>query len=363
VSQNAIVIQNIEKRFDDFIALRDINLEVKKGELVCFLGPSGCGKTTLLRIIAGLETCDKGEVIQNGRVITHLSPSKRDYGIVFQSYALFPNLTVAKNIAYGLKKQDVEKKEAKKRVKELLALVGLSGSEEKYPNELSGGQQQRVAFARAIATNPSLLLLDEPLSALDARVREHLRQEIRELQRTLGITTIMVTHDQEEALSIADKIVVMNHGMIEQIGSPLEIYHHPRSLFVADFVGKINLLDALYKGNGLFQVGQLKFTIDMDATPEPPLGAAMKLLVRPEDVKVCSESSEEANIVEGDVLKVTFLGSFCRVLVKVKGLLEDSLLVDMSHKIVSLHAIREGSLLKLCIASGDICYFVDEAHA
>ncbi len=363
MSQNAIVIQNIEKRFDDFIALRDINLEVKKGELVCFLGPSGCGKTTLLRIIAGLEVCEHGEVIQNGQVITHLPPSKRDYGIVFQSYALFPNLTVAKNIAYGLKKKDIEKKEAKKRVKELLALVGLSGSEEKYPSELSGGQQQRVAFARAIATSPSLLLLDEPLSALDARVREHLRQEIRELQKNLGITTIMVTHDQEEALSIADKIVVMNHGVIEQIGTPLEIYHQPKTLFVADFVGKINLLSALYKGHGFFQAGQLKLTIDIEATPEPLLGAKMKLLVRPEDVKLYVDTYEEMNILEGDVLKITFLGSFCRVLISIKGLLEDRLLVDMSHKMLSQHRVKEGSLLKLSIAPSDICYFTDEVHA
>ena len=173
--ENAITITNVTKRFDDFVALQEINLEVKKGELVCFLGPSGCGKTTLLRIIAGLEECDKGEIIQHGKVITHLPPSKRDYGIVFQSYALFPNLSVAKNIGYGLKKQDIEKKAAKKRVKELLALVGLSGSEEKYPSELSGGQQQRVAFARAIATTPSLLLLDEPLSALKPTNPSHCR--------------------------------------------------------------------------------------------------------------------------------------------------------------------------------------------
>ena len=361
--ENAITITNVTKRFDDFVALQEINLEVKKGELVCFLGPSGCGKTTLLRIIAGLEECDKGEIIQHGKVITHLPPSKRDYGIVFQSYALFPNLSVAKNIGYGLKKQDIEKKAAKKRVKELLALVGLSGSEEKYPSELSGGQQQRVAFARAIATNPSLLLLDEPLSALDARVREHLRQEIRELQKHLGITTIMVTHDQEEALSIADKIVVMNHGIIEQIGTPLEIYHHPNSLFVADFIGKINLLSAVYKGSGYFQVGQLRFKVDILPTNEPSLEKKIKLLVRPEDIKLHYETYEEVNIIEGDVLKVTFLGSFCRVLMSVRGLLKDSLLIDLPHKALVKGTIQEGSLLKLCIAPSDVCYFMDEENA
>jgi len=363
VFESAITISNVTKRFDDFVALNEINLTIDKGELVCFLGPSGCGKTTLLRIIAGLETCDEGEIIQNGKSITHLPPHKRDYGIVFQSYALFPNLTVAKNIGYGLKKRDVEKKEAKKRVKELLALVGLSGSEDKYPSELSGGQQQRVAFARAIATNPSLLLLDEPLSALDARVREHLRQEIRELQKNLGITTIMVTHDQEEALSIADKIVVMNHGIIEQIGTPLEIYHHPKSLFVADFVGKINLLDAIYKGNGFFGVGQLRFKVDVVSQTDIVVGEKMKLLVRPEDIKPYQESYEEVNIIEGDVLKVTFLGSFCRILMSIKGLLEEQLLFDIPHKMIKQFAIKEGNALQLGIFPSDICYFKDTHNA
>lgn len=363
MSHSAISINNVTKRFDAFVALKEICLEVKKGELVCFLGPSGCGKTTLLRIIAGLEECDEGEIVQHGKVITHLPPSKRDYGIVFQSYALFPNLTVAKNIAYGLKKHDIEKKEAKKRVKELLALVGLSGSEEKYPSELSGGQQQRVAFARAIATNPSLLLLDEPLSALDARVREHLRQEIRELQKNLGITTIMVTHDQEEALSIADKIVVMNHGVIEQIGTPLEIYHQPKSLFVAGFVGKINLLSSVYKGNGYFQVGQVRFKVELTPHNEPKLESTMKLLVRPEDIKLYYETYEEVNVLEGDVLKVTFLGSFCRVLMSIKGLLEDTLLLDLPHKALVKGTIEEGSSLRLCITPSDVCYFMDEEHA
>jgi iron(III) transport system ATP-binding protein len=363
VFENAITISNVTKRFDNFVALNEINLTVDKGELVCFLGPSGCGKTTLLRIIAGLETCDEGEIIQNGKNITHLPPHKRDYGIVFQSYALFPNLTVAKNIGYGLKKREIEKKEAKKRVKELLALVGLSGSEDKYPSELSGGQQQRVAFARAVATNPSLLLLDEPLSALDARVREHLRQEIRELQKNLGITTIMVTHDQEEALSIADKIVVMNHGIIEQVGTPLEIYHHPKSLFVADFVGKINLLDAVYKGNGFFGVGQLHFKVDTLSQTDIVVGEKMKLLVRPEDIKPYQESYEEVNIIEGNVLKITFLGSFCRILMSIKGLLEEQLLFDVPHKMIKHFTIKEGNALQLGIFPSDICYFKDTSNA
>jgi len=357
----ALAIYNVSKRFEAFHALEAIHLEIKKGELVCFLGPSGCGKTTLLRIIAGLESCDEGEIVQYGKTVTHLPPSKRDYGIVFQSYALFPNLTVAKNIGYGLREKGMEKKETKKRVKELLALVGLSGSEEKYPSELSGGQQQRVAFARAIATKPSLLLLDEPLSALDARVREHLRQEIRELQKTLGITTIMVTHDQEEALSIADKIVVMNHGVIEQIGTPLEIYRHPKTLFVADFIGKINLLNALYRGENLFSVGKLSLVVHLDETSLPAEDQAAKLLIRPEDIKLYDAEAE--NIIEGIVLKMTFLGSFCRLFVSINGLLESVLLLDLPHKVLLRDAIREQSPIKLAIAPKDICYFLEPTYA
>jgi len=353
VQEVALKIKNVKKTFGDFTALEGIDLEIMKGELVCFLGPSGCGKTTLLRVIAGLEECDKGEILQYGKPITHLPPAKRDYGIVFQSYALFPNLTVAKNISYGLKKQEFPKKEIKRKVKELLALVGLEGSEEKYPSELSGGQQQRVAFARAIATNPALLLLDEPLSALDARVREHLRQEIRELQKNIGVTTIMVTHDQEEALSIADKIVVMNHGTIEQIGTPLEIYHRPNSLFVADFVGKINLIEGLHVGKGIFACGKLRLEAKVGENTPTKEG---KLLVRPEDIKLSPEPATCENILEGDVLKVTFLGSFCRLEMSIKGLLEDRLIVDVSHKSLLKHAIGEGSLLKIGIASEDLCY-------
>jgi ABC-type sulfate/molybdate transport systems ATPase subunit len=203
-----------------FTALHDINLQIRKGEFVCFLGPSGCGKTTLLRIIAGLEVQTRGEIFQAGRDISRLPPARRDYGIVFQSYALFPNLSVADNVAYGLVNRKMPRAEINQRVSELVKLVGLPGSEGKYPSQLSGGQQQRIALARALATRPGLLLLDEPLSALDALERVRLRSEIRALQQKLGVTTIMVTHDQEEALSVADRIVVMNHGVIEQVGTP-----------------------------------------------------------------------------------------------------------------------------------------------
>ena len=250
-------LEGVRKTFGQFTALKSIALAVHPGEMVTFLGPSGCGKTTLLRIIAGLETQDTGTIVQGGRDISRLPPMKRDYGIVFQSYALFPNLTIFDNVAYGLVNRRKGRDEIHRRVGELLKLVGLPESGAKYPGQLSGGQQQRIALARALATSPGLLLLDEPLSALDALERLRLRGEIRALQRRLGVTTIMVTHDQEEALSMADRVVVMNQGVIEQIGTPQEIYREPASAFVADFVGKINVINAVAEGDGRFRVGAL----------------------------------------------------------------------------------------------------------
>ncbi|HEY2967309.1 MAG TPA: ATP-binding cassette domain-containing protein, partial [Casimicrobiaceae bacterium] len=230
------------KRFGKFAALSAITLAVERGKLMIFLGPSGCGKTTLLRIIAGLETQDEGAIVQGGRDISRLPAMQRDYGIVFQSYALFPNLTIFANVAYGLVNRRKGQDAIKRRVAELLKLIGLPDAGPKYPGQLSGGQQQRIALARALATSPGLLLLDEPLSALDALERLRLRGEIRALQQRLGVTTIMVTHDQEEALSMADVVVVMNQGRIEQVGTPQQIYRDPASAFVADFVGKVNVL-------------------------------------------------------------------------------------------------------------------------
>jgi len=236
----AVALEGIAKKFGQFVALRGITLSISPGEFVCFLGPSGCGKTTLLRIIAGLERQNAGVVMMGGRDVSALPPSQRNYGIVFQSYALFPNLTVARNVGYGLETRNVAKAQIEGRIDELLTLVGLAAHKQKYPAQLSGGEQQRIALARALAPAPALLLLDEPLSALDARVRQSLRHEIRALQRRLGVTTIMVTHDQEEALAMADRIVVMNHGVVEQVGAPVEVYMRPRSPFVARFVGQMN---------------------------------------------------------------------------------------------------------------------------
>ena len=243
--------QGVTKRFGAFTALDDVSLDVEKGKFVCFLGPSGCGKTTLLRAIAGLEAQDAGSIEIAGRDVSHLPPAQRDFGIVFQSYALFPNLTVAQNVGYGLvNRRKARARDRGTRAPSCWTLVGLPEQGAKYPVQLSGGQQQRVALARALASSPSLLLLDEPLSALDARVRVRLRDEIKTLQRRLGVTTIMVTHDQEEALAMADRIVVMNHGRVEQVGSPAEIYGRPATAFVADFVGAMNILDAVVAGPG-----------------------------------------------------------------------------------------------------------------
>src|SRR6476660_8538359 len=274
-------IRALEKRFGQFTALNDIDLDVSKSEFVCFLGPSGCGKTTLLRAIAGLDPQDEGTIEIAGRDVSRLPPAARDFGIVFQSYALFPNLTVAGNVGYGLVNRRKSRGEISARVKELLKLVGLTDQENKYPVQLSGGQQQRVALARALATSPGLLLLDEPLSALDARVRLRLRDEIKSLQRRLGVTTIMVTHDQEEALAMADRIVVMNQGVIDQVGTPFDIYRAPATAVVADFVGSMTFLDAEVAGSDRLRVGALEITC-ADAARFTQ-GATVRIGLRPED--------------------------------------------------------------------------------
>ncbi|ODS09920.1 ABC transporter ATP-binding protein [Vibrio scophthalmi] len=235
-------IEHVIKDYEEYRALHGISLSIERGEFVCFLGPSGCGKTTLLNIVAGLHFPEQGKVCCLDEDITYLSPAKRKFGIVFQNYALFPNLTVAENITYGLRGKEWSKARCNERVEELLTLIGLPHIAFRYPVDLSGGQQQRVALARAIANNPRLLLLDEPLSALDAKVRVTLRDELKVLQRKLGITVIMVTHDQEEAMALADRIVVMNEGRIEQVGTPESLYLKPSNRFVGEFIGSMNML-------------------------------------------------------------------------------------------------------------------------
>ncbi|HEY3048812.1 MAG TPA: putative 2-aminoethylphosphonate ABC transporter ATP-binding protein [Polaromonas sp.] len=334
-----LALRHIHKEFGSFTALQDINLDIRKGEFICFLGPSGCGKTTLLRIIAGLDVQTAGEVHQAGRDISRLPPALRDYGIVFQSYALFPNLNVADNVAYGLVNRKTPKADIKKRVSELVKLVGLPGSEGKYPSQLSGGQQQRIALARALATSPGLLLLDEPLSALDALERVRLRQEIRALQQKLGVTTIMVTHDQEEALSVADRIVVMNDGLIEQVGTPMEIYREPASPFVADFVGKVNVLPAHVSG------GELKF--GSLCLPCNGGDRDVKVYLRPEDVLARPIADGDAHVFDATIEKIEFLGSFCHVHVASPAFNSHKLTVYLSLNFLSEQSLQIGSTLKL----------------
>ncbi|KAB2936095.1 MAG: putative 2-aminoethylphosphonate ABC transporter ATP-binding protein [Candidatus Contendobacter sp.] len=300
-------VRNLTKRFGDFTALDDVSIDLYQGEFVCFLGPSGCGKTTLLRAISGLDIQTHGTVEQNGHDISALPPAKRDFGIVFQSYALFQNLTVARNIAYGLENRKQPKEAIRRRVQELLELIGLPDSGNKYPSQLSGGQQQRVALARALAVSPGLLLLDEPLSALDAKVRVYLRDEIKALRRRLGITTIMITHDQEEAISMADRIVVMRAGKIEQIGTPLEIYHQPASLFVAEFIGAMNLLPALLVQQGEIQLGQTRLACTVNGFAP---GTAVQAAVRPEDVVCTGRTNGHANSFRAEVRDLEFMGPF-----------------------------------------------------
>jgi iron(III) transport system ATP-binding protein len=304
-------VAHLTKNFGTFTALKDVSLDVALGEFVCFLGPSGCGKTTLLRIIAGLETQTTGRIEQAGRDISSLPPSQRDFGIVFQSYALFPNLTVEQNIAYGLQSVERDKAKIKARAAELLALVGLPEQGPKYPAQLSGGQQQRIALARALAISPGLLLLDEPLSALDAKVRGYLRHEIKRLQRRLGVTTIMVTHDQEEALSMADRVVVMNDGVIEQIGTPTEIYREPASLFVADFIGSMNKLRVTVADETHVKIGKATFACRSHGLP---VNSEAILALRPEDVMPLESTgaAEAINAYPVKVRDMEFLGSYWR---------------------------------------------------
>jgi iron(III) transport system ATP-binding protein len=288
-----LTLAGIRKRFGAVTALDGVSLAVDEGEFVCFLGPSGCGKTTLLRIIAGLETPDEATITLDGRNLMRVPARLRNFGIVFQSYSLFPNLTVARNIAYGLACRGWDAEASRTRVEAMLDLVNLRDYAERRPHQLSGGQQQRVALARALAPQPRVLLLDEPLSALDAKVREDLRTEIKSLQSKLRVTTVMVTHDQHEAMELADRIVVMNRGAIEQVGPPRELYDRPANRFVADFLGRMNAWP--------------------DRDGRPVLG------VRPEHVELVAgaDAADGANgVIRGTIERVVFLGSVTRVVVR-----------------------------------------------
>ncbi len=356
----AIELDGIAKKFGTVVALKSVSLSVAEGEFVCFLGPSGCGKTTLLRIIAGLERQNAGVVKMSGRDVSALPPSERNYGIVFQSYALFPNLTVARNIAYGLETRRVPRVRIEKRVDELLDLVRLRAHKHRYPAQLSGGEQQRVALSRALAPSPSLLLLDEPLSALDARVRQALRLEIKALQRRLGITTIVVTHDQEEALTMADRFVVMNHGLVEQIGSPFEIYTEPSSLFVARFVGHMNFIPATaHERPGWARVG----SVELRHRPgrELPAGSRVTLAVRPEEILIGPAARDGENRVVTRVCAVQFLGAFTRLGLALPGEATLTLECDVAMNALAEIGVREGVDLPLALKPESLRIFSDGA--
>jgi putative spermidine/putrescine transport system ATP-binding protein len=312
-------LKNVCKGFSGVDVVHDFSLDIEKGTLVSFLGPSGCGKTTTLRMIAGFEQLDEGSIQLDGADITAVPPNRRDIGMVFQAYALFPNKTVRDNISFGLRMKKTPKNEIGKKVDTVLEMVRLQETANRYPHQLSGGQQQRIALARALAVQPRVLLLDEPLSALDAEVRVALRGEIRRIQSDLAITTVYVTHDQEEALSISDKVVVMNKGLIEQVGAPEEIYRAPKTRFVATFIGTANQFPGTASGSDMVVCPNIKLLADgMSGFHD---GQAVVALVRPENIQVQTELSQRAgwNVAPGVVETITFHGAVTRLGVNVGG--------------------------------------------
>jgi len=326
-----VELRRVTKHFGETVVVKSIDLIVEKGEFLTFLGPSGCGKTTTLRMIGGFELPSSGEILLGGKEVGALPPYQRDVNTVFQSYALFPHLTVAENVAYGLEQKRLPKGEIKQKVTDVLAMVQMDAFAPRKPRELSGGQQQRVAVARAIVNNPSVLLLDEPLGALDLKLRKEMQVELKQLQRRLGMTFIYVTHDQEEALTMSDRIAVMHGGKIEQIASPVEIYTRPRTRFVADFVGETNLLSGTVEGEGTAArliVGGVRLPLSALASKSAPASASESersahLSIRPESVTVAADgegvSSEGGPSLSGTVEETIFVGSTWKTIVRLEG--------------------------------------------
>ena len=320
-------LQNLHRHFGPVKALKGIDIALGEGEFLSLLGPSGCGKTTALRLVAGFDRPDDGRIVVEGRDITGVAPNKRDMGMVFQAYSLFPNMTARQNVEFGLKIRGKAKVDRRKRVSELLELVGLGHAADRFPHQLSGGMQQRVALARALAIEPRVLLLDEPLSALDAKVRVQLREEIRRIQLELGITTLYVTHDQEEALAISDHVAVMSGGVIEQMGTPAEMYTAPATPFVAEFIGTMNRLEATVLDGAAGHVDFAGSRLQVDAARGRRTGERVLILIRPEALELEASTNGAVsgdNMLNGEVIAQTFLGPVTRL--KVSG----GLIADMS---------------------------------
>jgi putative spermidine/putrescine transport system ATP-binding protein len=346
-------LENLTRRYSGVTALDGLNLTIAPGELVALLGPSGCGKTTALRLLAGLEDADGGRVVIGGQDVTNVPANKREIGMVFQAYSLFPHMTAMQNVEFGMQLHEVGADERRKRALDMLELVGLSAHVNKYANQMSGGQQQRVALARALAIEPKVLLLDEPLSALDARVRARLRDEIRRVQLEVGTTTLFVTHDQEEALAIADRVGVMNAGHIEQLGPPTAIYSRPATPFVAEFVGLTNRLAGVVKGGEVEVRGTRLPLVKPDSADGPAIA-----LVRPEAVSVAADGDMSAGPLTGSVISTVFLGATSRVTVDLGDI---TVLAQLPTSDVG--AITTGTKVRLSLRTDPVLIARDEKAA
>ena len=339
-----VELKNINKNFGDYKASDNVNFGVEKGKLIGLLGPSGSGKTTILRMIAGLETPDSGDIIIDGVRVNDLTASKRGIGFVFQNYALFRYMTVYDNIAFGLRVQKADKKKIDERVRELIKLIGLEGLEKRYPSQLSGGQRQRVAFARALAPNPQLLLLDEPFAAIDAKVRKELRSWLREMIEKLGVTSIFVTHDQDEAIEVADEIIITNKGRIEQTGTPIEIYHNPKTAFTASFFGETTFVDDYLKFHNFEHIENVE-----------------KAIVRPEFVKVTKKNEVQkykSSASHGVTKNVLFRGDSIEVVVDVDGT-ELKARRGLDEQAIEVGEEVDVFLYRIFVTVGDKAYLLD----